>query len=192
VTQTDVTLDLDLAATVVRACVLYSLMEFQSGSATTIKVAKHGSAFSVSDDGRGHPLDKMLEGTPYTAFVYTHFDYPFESARAAPIQLQGIGMSLVNAMCGELLLTVRKQSETLTILFKDGQFRESNRCASERQETGVTVQAVLRQGLTAGEANDRQLESWLQGIVQVHPALQLFFNGELLQARDRSPGGLDG
>lgn len=69
---------LDLAATAARALVLYSLMEFQSGNATTIKVTAEGSSFSISDDGRGHPLDKSVGGTSYIRFIYTHFDYPFE------------------------------------------------------------------------------------------------------------------
>jgi len=52
----------DLVETAVRAVVLYSLTEFQGGNATTIRVTKDGPGFSVADDGRGHPLDKELEG----------------------------------------------------------------------------------------------------------------------------------
>lgn len=111
---------LDLADTAVRTVVLYSLMEFQGGNSKSIRVARSGSEFSVSDDGRGHPLDKTLEGVSYLRFIYTHFEYPFESTNGAPVQLQGLGMSVITALCSELSLEVRKQNETLTASFEEG------------------------------------------------------------------------
>ena len=179
-------LQLDLAATAVRAFVLYSLTEFQSGNATTIRVTAEGSTFSISDDGRGHPIDKEIEGTSYLRFIYTHFDYPFVPAKSAPIQLQGIGMSLVNAICSELTLTVRKRQETLTMSFKDGQVRDRERISAENDETGITVSARLRPELPPGGAQTLQLEDWLRGIVQAHPSLKLFFNHRELKAPPQS------
>lgn len=176
--------EFDLAATAVRTFLLYSLAEFQTGTAKTIKVTKQGAAFSISDDGRGHPLDKTLEGTSYLRFIYTHFDYPFEAGQAAPVQLQGLGMSLVNAMCSELTLTVRKERETLTVSFRDGQVHETHRTPVVPQDTGITVQARLRPGLPFDNAGDQRLAAWLRGIVQVHPTLRLHFNGRELQAGD--------
>jgi DNA gyrase/topoisomerase IV subunit B len=170
----------------VRAFTLYSLTEFQSGNATTIRVTAEGSGFSISDDGRGHPLDKSLEGTSYLKFIYTHFDYPFEAGRSAPIQLQGIGMSLVNAMCSELKLMVRKSDETLTLSFKEGQAQESSRTAAQNAETGIAISARLRPELPAAGTQTLELEEWLQGVVQVHPALKLYFNGRLLKVRPQS------
>lgn len=176
--------DTDLAATAVRALVLYGLAEHQSGHATTIRVSKRGAGFGISDDGRGHPLDKALEGTPYLRFIYTHFDYPFGSAQAAPVQLQGIGMSLVTALCAELVLTVRKPGETLTATFRNGQLVDSQRRALAAEHTGTTVQGRLRPGLPFDEGDDPRLAAWLRGIVQAHPALALEFNGRPLSAGD--------
>jgi DNA gyrase/topoisomerase IV subunit B len=171
---------IDVAQTAVRAVVLYSILEFQGGNAKTIRVTKRGPDFSVSDDGRGHPIDKELEGTSYLRFIYTHFDYPFGAIRGAPIQLQGIGMSFVNAVCSELLLTVRKPSETLTASFKNGRFQSVIRSPGASQETGITVQARLRPALSAGVADSDELDAWLRGVAQVHPTLRLFFNGREL------------
>ena len=142
-----------------------------------------GSTFGISDDGRGHPLDKELEGTSYLRFIYTHFGYPFVPGRSAPIQLQGIGMSLVNALCSELTLTVRKSDETLTISFKDGEVRESVRAPGESNETGITVAARLRPEMPPGGTQTPELEDWLQGIVQAHPSLKLFFNNREVKAQ---------
>lgn len=78
----------DIAACVVRALVLYSLAEFQSGHARTIRVTAKGSSFSVEDDGRGHAICRTVEGSPYLRFVYAHLEYPFEPGQGNPVQLQ--------------------------------------------------------------------------------------------------------
>lgn len=160
---------------------LYSLLEFQSGHATTIRVTAQGGTFSIADDGRGHPIDRTVDGTSYIDFIYTHFDYPFASGRSAPIQLQGIGMSMVNAICSELALTVKKRDATLHVLFRDGQLSESNRVVVESEETGITVAAKLQPQLQGSGVATRQLEEWLQGVLDVSPTLKLFFNGRQLQ-----------
>jgi hypothetical protein len=171
----------DLTATAVRALMLYSLLEFQSGHATTIWVTAHGNTFSIADNGRGHPIDKSVDGTSYLKFIYNHFDYPFESGRPAPIQLQGIGMSLVNAMCSELRLTVRKPDATLELLFRDGQLCESNRTDVGSDETGITVAAQINPRLQGnGVVDANGLEEWLLGVLAASPTLKLFFNGRQL------------
>ena len=67
----------DIAAAIVRALVLYSLAEFQATHATTIRVHAHGVSFEVSDDGRGHAMDRTVAGQPYMNVVYSHLDFPF-------------------------------------------------------------------------------------------------------------------
>lgn len=181
---------LDLIATAVRALTLYSLAEFQSGHATTIRVVAEGSSFGIADDGRGHPIDRAIEDTSYLKFIYTHFDYPFESGRSAPIQLQGIGMSFINAMCSELALTVRKRDEMLQLLFRDGQLEGSNRTAATSGETGITVSAKINPQLQESGVDVKQLEAWLLGVSISSPSLRLFFNGRELQSharRDANP-----
>lgn len=170
----------DLAATALRALVLYSLTQFQLGHATTIRVTLEGSAFGIADDGPGHPLDKSLEGTSYLRFIYTHFDYPFEAGRAAPVQLQGLGMSLVHALCSTLRLTVRKADETFTLDFRDGREVTRQRSAEANATTGITISAQLRPELPPGGAGSADLEAWLRGLLQAHPTLRLFFNGRPL------------
>jgi hypothetical protein len=170
----------DLTATAVRALMLYSLAEFQSGNATTIRVTAEGNSFSIADDGRGHPIDRTLEGTSYLRFIYTHFDYPFESGRGAPVQLQGIGMSLVNTLCSELALTVSKKDETLKWLFLGGQLHASHRVAVASEETGITVSAKIDSRLQGVGAATGPLEAWLLGVLASSPSLRLHFNGREL------------
>jgi hypothetical protein len=73
---------IDLAASVVRAVVLYSLAEAQAGHATTIRVGMAENGFTVEDDGRGHAVDRTVAELPYLRFIYTHLAYPFDSMSA--------------------------------------------------------------------------------------------------------------
>jgi DNA gyrase/topoisomerase IV subunit B len=171
----------DLAATAVRALMLYCLAEFQSGNASTIRVTADANSFSISDDGRGHPIDKTVGGTSYLKFIYTHFDYPFDAGHEAPIQLQGIGMSLVNAMCSELQLTVKKRDAELVLLFKSGKLVESTRTEGHSEETGITVSARIAPYLCSNGVDQRSIEEWLLDVLATAPTLRLFFNGRQLQ-----------
>ena len=182
-TPTNPASPIDLTAIAVRALMLYSLTEFQSGNATTIRVTAEGTSFSIADDGRGHPIDKTVEGVSYLNFIYTHFDYPFESGRAAPIQLQGIGMSLINAICSELDLTVKKPEATLRLMFREGRLHSTSRTEAASIETGITISARINEKLGASAVANNQLEEWLLTVLDTSPTLKLFFNDRQLQRR---------
>lgn len=176
---------LDPTGIALRALLLYSLAEHQSGHATTIRVTAEGRSFGISDNGRGHAIDRAIDGSSYLKFIYTHLDYPFEPGQSAPVQLQGVGMSLVNALCSELALVVRKRDERLGVLFHDGKLQASRREKVASDETGVSVSATLHPQLQRGGVAAEPLEAWLRGVLAVSPSLQLFFNGRLLQAPAR-------
>jgi DNA gyrase/topoisomerase IV subunit B len=123
---------LDLVMLVTRALVLYSLAEFHGGYASTIDVNVDATSFSVSDDGRGHAIARTINGLPYLPFIYTHLDYPFADADPpGQVQLQGIGMSLINAMCSELSVVVRKPHGTLRLRYEAGWLANETRDASQ-------------------------------------------------------------
>lgn len=107
---------MDLAALVVKSLVLYSLAEHQAGFAHTVRVDVHGTSFSVSDDGRGHSIDREVEGQPYLRLIYEQVRYPFGQDIPARVQLQGIGMSLLNALCSELEVLIQKPGSGLRLL----------------------------------------------------------------------------
>jgi DNA gyrase/topoisomerase IV subunit B len=171
----------DSTGIALRALLLYSLAEFQSGHATTIRVTADGRSFSISDNGRGHSIDRAIDGSSYLKFIYTHFDYPFEPGRSAPVQLQGIGMSVVNALCSELSLAVKKTDETLHLQFRDGKLQNSRREKVASDETGISVSATVHPQLQRGGVAAEPLQEWLLGVLAASPSLQLYFNGRLLR-----------
>ena len=173
---------LDVAAQAVRALTLYALSEFQSGNATTIVVSAEGTSFSVSDDGRGHAIDRTVAGSPYLPFIYTHLHYPFGRLEGGPVQLHGIGMSLLNALCSELSVTVRKKSETLSLSFRAGRLHEELHRDQATGATGNTVTGTVNSQLQSARTDAESIEQWLAGVLAANPGLRLNFNGKVLHA----------
>jgi len=177
---------LDVIADLIRALVLYSLAEFQSGHATTIRVSAEGAAFSVADDGRGHAIDRTVAGSSYLKFVYMHFDYPFDSMQGSPVQLHGIGLSLVNALCSSLDVTARKKAATLRMKFRNGQLSGEELIDVESEVTGNTVSGTVHPQLFKHGADITHLRRWLRNVLAASPALKLYFNGQELHASSSS------
>jgi DNA gyrase/topoisomerase IV subunit B len=173
----------NVMSSAVRALVLYSLAEFQLGHASTIRVTSRGHSFSVEDDGRGHAITRTVDGAPYLKFIYGHLDYPFEAGEAKTIQLQGIGMSLLNSLCTELNVTVRKQDATLRMVFQHGCLLSHEVSDAASEQTGNVVSGEVNTGIESRAVDEQALEGWLRGIVATSPTLHLYFNGQELGPR---------
>ena len=174
--------ELDPVACLVRALALYSIAEAQLGHATTVRVRAEGAAFSVSDDGRGHAIQRTVGGSPYLRFVYEHLDYPFETAQDSSIQLHGIGMSLINVLCRELSVTARKRDATLRMTYRDGKLLSEELSDIGSVETGNTITGTIHPQLQLGGANPERIRRWLRHVRAVRPSLKLFFNDEQVHA----------
>ena len=166
----------DIAAHVVRGLVLYSLAEFQSGHCTTIRVDAEDGTFSVSDDGRGHAIERTVADAPYLQFIYTHLDYPFAPPKEAPAQLHGIGMSLINVLCSELTVMVRKPGLTLRMFFRHGSLCDQERIEASSSGTGNTISGIVAPQFSR-DIDEQALVRWLHGIKATTPSLKLHFNG---------------
>lgn len=171
---------LDLAGQAFRALTLYALAEYQNGHATSLILNATGNSFGVSDNGRGHSLGRTVEGIPYLHFIYSHLAYPFGSPVGGDVQLQGIGMSLLNSLCSELRLTVRKPLETLHLTFRAGRLCAEQHLSQPNEESGNAVQGKVRPELQPHATDEGQIEQWLQRIQRVSPGLKLSFNGRQL------------
>ena len=187
VTMTDeqISASRDVAAYVVRGLVLYSLTEFQSGHCTTIRVDVKDNAFSVSDDGRGHAIERTIADTPYLQFIYTHLDYPFVPPREAPVQLHGIGMSLINMLCSELTVIVRKPSTTFRMFFRDGSLSDQELVEASSGGTGNRISGIVARQFSRG-ADEQALVRWLHEIKTATPSLKLHFNNREIHGLSQS------
>ena len=173
---------LDITAQAVRALTLYSLAEFQSGHASTIRVSADGTSFCVADDGRGHAIARTVTGSPYLQFIYTHLDYPFAVGEGSPVQLHGIGMSLLNAMCSKLSVNVQKTDATLRMTYRDGHLCEEEHQDVPTGSTGTAVSGTINPTVQRGQANPECIEKWLLNVLASNPPLKVHFNGKELHA----------
>ena len=172
----------DITAQVVRALTLYSLAEFQSGHASAIRVSAAGASFSIADDGRGHAIHRTVAGFPYLKFIYTHLDYPFAASEGGPVQLQGIGMSLLNALCSELSVTVRKVDGVMRLKYRAGCLSDEAHLDLPAEPTGNTVSGIVSRHLQRIDTNTEHIEQWLVGVLASNPFLKVHFNDKELRA----------
>ena len=164
-----------------RTLVLYCLAEFQLGHARRITVIVTGRSFRVEDDGRGHAIDRTVDGMPYLKFIYGHLQYPFGAAEGGTIQLQGLGMSLLNRLCSELTVVVTKKMTSLRLTFSNGELvgQEFNEAGST--STGNAIAGTVDARLEGKAVDEQQLQAWLCALVSASPGLKLSFNGQELQ-----------
>jgi topoisomerase-4 subunit B len=169
-------------ATLVRALVLYALAEAQAGFATRIEVTANGGAFTVADNGRGHSIDKRIDGTPYLSFIYEHLAFPFDRSAPGAVQLQGIGMSLINQLSDELRVRVQRADEQLELTFINGSMASSSRSAANVPGTGTAVGGKASRPTEATPDISESLRAWLSQVAAAVPGLQVTYNGQSVAA----------
>lgn len=171
-----------LGEQVLRALVLYALAEAQLGHARHLRVSAEGDRFAVEDDGRGHAIARTVEGAPYLQFIYGHLDYPFGAAQSRPVQLQGLGMSLVNAVCAELTVRVRKPDARLDLAFRGGRLIDHRAAEGGDGTRGNRLAGRIDARFEPRPFDTGALARWLAALAATQAGLALSFNGQPLPA----------
>jgi hypothetical protein len=166
----------DLGGAVLRSLVLYSVAEAQAGHVSEIAVQVKGCSFEVSDDGRGHSIDKTIDGTPYLSFIYEHLDFPFGLSAPGAVQLQGLGMSLINSLCEELQVQVRRGEQQATYDFAYGQLLQQRREPAPGLPSGNSLRGRLCAALSAKSIDQAALGQWVEGLRPSLPGVRIRFN----------------
>ena len=103
-----------------------SIDEAMNGYASNVVVTLHddGSSITVSDDGRGIPVDKhpkTKKSALEVIFTTLHAGGKFDAGNYKTAGgLHGVGASVVNALSKELLATVKRDGATWELRFKQG------------------------------------------------------------------------
>lgn len=169
-----------LGLSLIQTLVLYALAEHQGGHARQIQVQARGHCFEIEDDGRGHALARTVEGAPYLRLIYQHLDLPLQGGPTPPVQLQGLGMSLLNRLCAELEVTVHKADATLALAFAHGQLLRHELLPPSPGRRGNRLAGRVDAGLSPQPVDEAELGQWLRQIQAGSPGVALFFNGERL------------
>jgi DNA gyrase subunit B/topoisomerase-4 subunit B len=119
--------------------------EAMNGYASSIVVTLHedGSSITVTDDGRGIPVDKhpkTKKSALEVIFTVLHAGGKFEQGNYKTAGgLHGVGASVVNALSSELKASVKRDGATWEMSFKRGQVAHPLKKAGAARGTGTTV-----------------------------------------------------
>src|SRR5918999_242458 len=122
-----------------------SIDEAMNGYASNIIVTLHedGHSLTVSDDGRGIPVDKhpkTKKSALEVIFSTLHAGGKFEPGNYKTAGgLHGVGASVVNALSKELIATVRRDGAQWEMCFKQGQPAGGLRKLGAARGTGTSV-----------------------------------------------------
>jgi DNA gyrase subunit B len=122
-----------------------SIDEAMNGYASTIVVTLHedASSITISDDGRGIPVDrhaKTKKSALEVIFTTLHAGGKFEAGNYKTAGgLHGVGASVVNALSKELVATVRRDGAQWELRFKQGQPVGAVRKVGPARGSGTTV-----------------------------------------------------
>ena len=122
-----------------------SIDEAMNGYASNISVALHedGSSITISDDGRGIPVDKhpKTKKSALEVILSTlHAGGKFEGDNYKTAGgLHGVGASVVNALSKELVATVRRDGSQWEMRFKQGAMVGALKKLGAARGTGTTV-----------------------------------------------------
>ena len=122
-----------------------SIDEAMNGYASNVSVVLHedGSSITVSDDGRGIPVDKhpkTKKSALEVIFSTLHAGGKFEAGNYKTAGgLHGVGASVVNALSKELVATVRRDGAQWEMHFKQGHMVGSLKKTGAARGTGTTV-----------------------------------------------------
>jgi DNA gyrase subunit B/topoisomerase-4 subunit B len=116
-----------------------------NGYASNIVLTLHedGSSITISDDGRGIPVDKHAKSKKSALeviFTVLHAGGKFEQGNYKTAGgLHGVGASVVNALSSELRASVKRDGTTWEMSFKRGKAMGPLKRAGAARGTGTTV-----------------------------------------------------
>jgi DNA gyrase subunit B/topoisomerase-4 subunit B len=119
--------------------------EAMNGFASNVAVTLHkdGSSITVTDDGRGIPVDvhpKTKKSALEVIFTMLHAGGKFEAGNYKTAGgLHGVGASVVNALSRELVATVKRDGQLWEMRFKQGKPAAGLKKLGAARGSGTTV-----------------------------------------------------
>src|SRR5688572_14292993 len=165
--------------------------EAMNGYASNISVVLHedGSSVTVSDDGRGIPVDKhpaTKKSAIEVIFTVLHAGGKFEQGNYKTAGgLHGVGASVVNALSAELIATVKRDGAQWEMSFKRGQPTGPLKKVGTARGTGTTVyfrpDATIFPKIAFDAAIIRER---LEVVSYIHKGVRVTFENEAEKTRE--------
>lgn len=165
---------MNLYTALFKALFCYHLAEFQGGYASRINVFVKNDQFTIADNGRGHSMNRTVDGIPYLKMVYNHLRIPFDG-RIPSVQLHTIGISLINELSKSLEIRIKRKIGTQVHQFEYGTPVKSFQEENPSGETGnrITCRFEIKEDM---KPSTSEVLCYLEQIKQAYPELKIFLN----------------
>jgi DNA gyrase subunit B/topoisomerase-4 subunit B len=163
-----------------------SVDEAMNGFASNIVLTLHedGSSITISDDGRGIPVDKHAatkKSALEVIFTMLHAGGKFEQGSYKTAGgLHGVGASVVNALSSELRASVKRDGATWEMSFKRGKATGPLKKAGAARGTGTTVYFHPDSTIFPKvEFDPALIRERLEVVSYIHKGVRVTFDNEL-------------
>ena len=162
-----------------------SIDEAMAGYCDTIKVTltKEGTC-KVSDNGRGiptdmHPTENISAATVVLTVLHAGGKFDKDTYKVSG-GLHGVGVSVVNALSGDLKMTIHRDGETHEQNFKEGVPQEVLAVTGTTRKHGTTIEfkadpTIFTETITF---EYEYLAKRFKELAYINPQLKIIFNDE--------------
>jgi DNA gyrase subunit B len=165
--------------------------EAMNGYASNITVTLHkdGSSITISDDGRGIPIDKhpkTKKSALEVIFTMLHAGGKFEQGNYKTAGgLHGVGASVVNALSKELRATVKRDGAQWEMAFRQGKPTTALKKIGPARGTGTSVyfhpDPLVFPKI---EFDPQTIRERLEVVSYIHKGVRVVFENEVEGARE--------
>jgi len=170
---------MELTTVLFKTLFFYSLAEYQAGHVSRIGISIKDNEITISDNGRGHATNKMIDGVPYLKMVYNQLHMPFENTMPT-IQLHALGMSIINDLADHLEVKIFKKDKIEIHRFENGKHVDSVEQDNSFDKTGNTITLLLSKKLNNKLVDIQTIKNYLLTIKNIYKGLELSLNNEIL------------
>lgn len=118
-----------------------SVDEYRVGFGTNIDISYTDNKFCIQDNGRGIPLEKLLESVTVPNTSGKFGTDSTDSAYALSVGTHGLGQKIINALSMHFKIISTREGKSRELIFADGQLLSDNTTNSSNS-TGVYVEYI--------------------------------------------------
>ncbi len=168
-----------------------SIDEAMNGHASAINVTLHndGSSVTISDDGRGIPVDKhpkTKQSALEVILTTLHAGGKFEGQNYKTSGgLHGVGASVVNALSKELIATVKRDGKIHEMRFSVGKATQQIKKIGDARGTGTTI-FFRPDGKIFPKTifNPKTIRDRIEVTSFIHKGLKIIFNDDVNNTKE--------
>lgn len=161
----------------------YVITEHLGGKANVVKVHYKDNLISISDNGRGHSVERNIDGIPYLDMVYCQLSLFDTNPDLNTFVYQALGMSLISEMCDQIKLTVANHGKIRNFGISNGIITKLSEYEDSECGSGNTIEYLAKEAIDEALA-ESDIFKTLQTVASKYSNLTVYFNDQLLSTVD--------